>query len=164
MEPKKSITVDSACGHACACSQSSTESGAMKRRDFVTYGAAAIAMAALAACGVGGDVTSPGNVSATSLNLSDYPALSTVGGVATTTIGRTPIAIVRTGTSTFAAFSRICPHQGGTVSPTSSGFFCPNHGATFNKSGVWVGGQRTSNLTSYPVTFDATASTLTIGS
>jgi cytochrome b6-f complex iron-sulfur subunit len=71
---------------------------------------------------------------------------------------------VRTSASSFAAFSRICPHQGSTINVTSNGFSCPNHGAEFNSSGQWIGGQRTSNLTSYPVAYDSTAGTLTIGS
>ena len=73
------------------------------------------------------------------------------------------MAIVRTGDTTFAAFSRICPHQGGTIQVTSSGFQCPVHGATFNRSGTWVGGQRTTNMRQYPTTYDAATGTLTIG-
>jgi len=129
----------------------------------VAYGAAAIALAALTACG-GDALTSPSTVPSTSLKLSDYPALASVGGVATVRIDSTPIAIVRTGTSAFAAFSRICPHQGSTIDVTSTGFHCPNHGATFNASGVWIGGERTGNLTSYPVQYDSAAGTLTVGS
>lgn len=151
------------CGGACSCQSTEPASGLVKRRDFVAYGAAALAMAALAACGVGESLTSPSTVQSSALKLSDFPALSNVGGVATTSIGRTPIAIVRTGASSFSAFSRICPHQGSTVNVTSTGFLCPNHGATFNKAGQWIGGERTSSLTSYPVTYDATAGTITVG-
>jgi cytochrome b6-f complex iron-sulfur subunit len=150
------------CRGACSCEGSEPLSGFVTRRDFVAYGAAALAMAALAACG-GESLTSPSTVESTTLKLSDFPALSSVGGVATTSIGRTPIAIVRTGTSNFSAFSRICPHQGSTINVTSTGFLCPNHGATFDKSGQWIGGERTSSLTSYPVTYDATAGTITVG-
>jgi Rieske Fe-S protein len=107
--------------------------------------------------------TSPSSVSTTTLTLSNYPSLESVGGVATTSVSGVPLAIVRTGTSTFAAFSRICPHQGGTIQVTSSGFQCPVHGATFDRSGQWVGGQRTTNMYSYPTTYDAAADTLTIG-
>jgi len=123
--------------------------------------AAALAAVALAACS--SDLTSPSSVTSTTLKLSDYPALSTVGGVATVTVDGVPLAIVRTTATTFAAFSRICPHQGATIDVTSGGFQCPRHGATFNKSGQWIGGQSTSNLTSYPVSYDASAGTLTVG-
>src|SRR6476646_10014252 len=163
MDPNESM-LNTNCGHAYACSHASGDRSAhgaqMKRREFVAYGAAALALAALAACG-GDALTSPSTVASTSLKLSDLPALSSVGGVATVKIGSTPIAIVRTGASSFAAFSRICPHQGATIDVTSTGFHCPNHGATFNTSGVWIGGERTGNLTSYPVKYDSTAGTLT---
>ena len=86
-----------------------------------------------------------------------------VGGVTTTTVDRVPIAVVRTGQETLAAFSRICPHQGSTINVTTTGFLCPNHDATFDTTGQWVGGQRTSNLQSYPVAYDASAGTITIG-
>jgi Rieske Fe-S protein len=154
------------CGRACTCSASSDTSpkvAGIKRREFVAYGAAALALAALTACG-GDTLTSPSTVPSTSLKLSDYPALASVGGVATVRIDSTPIAIVRTGASAFSAFSRICPHQGSTIDVTSTGFHCPNHGATFNASGVWIGGERTGNLTSYPVQYDSAAGTLTVGS
>lgn len=152
-----------ACGHACGCGASSDGGSAIDRRDFVTRSAAGLAAVALAACGLGSDSpTSPSSVSTTTLTLSDYPALASVGGVATVSVSGVPLAIVRTGTSSFAAFSRICPHQGGTIQVTASGFQCPVHGATFDRSGQWVGGQRTTNMHSYPTTYDAAADTLTI--
>ena len=154
-------------GSACACGRGVAAEQAqpisIDRRDFVMRAAAALAAVALAGCAAG-STTSPDSVSSTTLNLSDYPALSSVGGVATVSVSGVPLAIVRTGSTTFAAFSRICPHQGATIGVTSTGFQCPQHGATFNKSGQWIGGQRTSNLTSYPVTYNATAGTLTVGS
>jgi Rieske Fe-S protein len=150
------------CG-ACAASAEQAQPVSIDRRDFVMRAAAALAAVALAACSSSG-MTSPSSVSSTTLNLSDYPALSSVGGVATVSVSGVPLAIVRTSSTTFAAFSRICPHQGTTINVTSNGFLCPNHGAAFDKNGQWIGGQRTSNLTSYPVTYNATAGTLTVGS
>lgn len=155
---------DAACGHACGCGGSKNGGSTIDRRDFVTRSAAALAAVALAACGMSTDSpTSPGSVSTTTLTLSNYPSLASVGGVATTSVNGVPLAIVRTGTTSFAAFSRICPHQGGTIQVTSSGFQCPVHGATFDRSGQWIGGQRTTNMYSYPTTYDAAAGTLTIG-
>jgi Rieske Fe-S protein len=152
------------CGHACALGGMNDGAFSMDRRDFVTRAAAAIAAAALTACGAGIDSsTSPGTVSTTTITVANYPALASVGGVATTSIGGVPLAIVRTGDTSFAAFSRICPHQGGTIQTTSSGFQCPVHGATFNRSGQWIGGQRTTNMRQYPTTYDAASGTLTIG-
>lgn len=149
-------------GSGCACGSRQTQPMSIDRRDFVMRAAAALAAVALAACGSDG-ATSPSSVASTTLQLSDYPALSTVGGVATVSVSGVPLAIVRTSSTTFAAFSRICPHQGTTINVTSNGFLCPNHGAAFDKSGQWVGGQRTSNLTSYPVVYNAAAGTLTVG-
>jgi cytochrome b6-f complex iron-sulfur subunit len=153
------------CGESCACGAGSSGllSSLIDRRKFISLGAYAAAAAALAACAVGGaSITSPGSVGAT-VSLSDYAALASVGGVAVTTLNGTPVAIVRTSSTTFITLSRICPHQGSTVNAVSGGFKCPNHGATFSSTGTWTGGQRTTSMRSYTTTYDAAAGTLTIG-
>jgi Rieske Fe-S protein len=86
-----------------------------------------------------------------------------VGGIALATVSGTPLAIVRTGSTTFLALSRICPHQGATVNLSGNGFLCPRHGAEFDASGTWIGGQRTSSMRSYATTYNAATGTLTIG-
>jgi nitrite reductase/ring-hydroxylating ferredoxin subunit len=164
MSSNDEMVVDATSGHACPCVAAGGGRHAVGRRDFVVGAAAALAAMALAACATGDFMTSPGTLTATSIKVSDFPALANVGGVATTSVSGVPLAIVRTGASTFAAFSRICPHQGATINVLSGGFQCPQHGATFNSSGQWTGGQRTSNLTSYPVAYDSASATLTIGS
>jgi Rieske Fe-S protein len=78
------------------------------------------------------------------------------------TIGSAPIAIVRTGDTSFLALSRICPHQGGLIQLSGSDFVCTRHGATFDIDGGWIGGQRTSNMRQYTTSYDATSGTLTI--
>lgn len=143
------------------------------RRDFLSNSMLLAASALLAAaCGdgqIGAGGTSTGGVvtgptgSAPSISLADYPALATVGGVARMTVQGTPVAVVRSATATYIAFSLRCPHQGTTVSQVSGGFRCPNHGATFNASGTWTGGQRTSSLYRITTTLDTTAGTLTFG-
>jgi Rieske Fe-S protein len=143
---------DAAC-EACIC-----------RRDFILTGSAALAAMALTACGLSSTPTAPGTVPATSVTIAAYPSLANVGGVATITVNRSPIAVVREGASSFSAFSLICPHQGNTVQPVSNGFYCPGHGAQFNIQGAWIGGQRTSSLHQYSTTYDAAAGTVTIGS
>lgn len=153
------------CGANCSCGAESSGLlvSPMDRRKFISLGALAAATAALAACaGAITDTTSPNSVSAT-VKVSDYATLASVGGVAVTTVNGTPVAIVRTGATTFITLSRICPHQGSTIGQITGGFRCPNHGATFNTTGVWVGGQPTSNMRSYATTYDAAAGTLTIG-
>lgn len=75
--------------------------------------------------------------------IADYPALANIGGVADTgqSIYFTPIAVVRTGANSFAAFSRICPHAGSYVQVVNAqSFRCPNHGALFNANGTLMAG------------------------
>ncbi len=158
----KDSLAEAPCGQGCPCGAVGDGTRSIARRDFVTAAAAALAAVALAACG-GDSLTSPSTIASTQIKLSDFPSLANVGGVATTSVSGVPLAIVRTGSTSFAAFSRICPHQGTTIDVVSGGFHCPRHGATFNLSGQWTGGQRTSNLKSYPVTFDDSTGTLTIG-
>ena len=163
---------ENACGQRCACrlNQEPAEVSidgafAVDRRTFLAQGALAAAAAALAACGLSSDIpTAPGNLSSPlTINVANYPALASVNGVAYVSADRNPLAIVRTGASSFVALSRICPHAGSTVNTASFGFLCPGHGAEFDDTGRWIGGQRTTNLTSYPTQFDATTGMLTVG-
>ncbi len=96
------------------------------------------------------------------IDVATYLSLNTTGGVALVSIGGVALAIVRTGATSFVALSRICPHQGGTVQPSGSGFQCPVHGAMFSQTGQWVGGQNTTNLHAYNTSYDATTGILTI--
>lgn len=133
------------------------------RRTFLIQSAIIAASAALAACaGSDNGFTSPNINGSATVKVSDYPALANVGGVATVNAGGAPLAVVRTGTSSFLALSRVCPHQGSIVNVGGPGFVCPNHGAEFSTTGQWVGGQRTSSLHSYATSYDATTGTLTI--
>jgi cytochrome b6-f complex iron-sulfur subunit len=151
------------CGQACG-PLTPTSGGEIGRRTFLAQSALLAAAAALTACvAMGTDPTAPSLSGQTTLKVSDYAALGTVGGIALVTIQGAPFAVVRTGTSSFVTLSRICPHQGSTVNQNGSGFLCPNHGAQFNASGTWIGGQSTSSLRSYATAYDATAGTITIG-
>jgi Rieske Fe-S protein len=135
---------------------------AVTRRMFVERSALLAAAAMLAAC-AGSDATAPTLTGQTQINVANYPALANVGGVALVTIEGSPVALVRTGATTFLALSRICPHQGGLIVTTAGGFQCTRHGATFSSTGSWTGGQRTSNMRSYPTAYDSATSTLTVG-
>lgn len=152
------------CDQLCAGCDETTAITAIDRRSFLTRGALAAAALALAACGggAGSDVMAPSSVSL-ALTVANYPALASIGGVALVSASSSPIAVVRTGTSSFVALSRICPHQGATVNISASGFTCPRHGATFNTTGAWVGGQGASSLHSYPTSYDASTGVLTVG-
>ncbi len=155
--------VSAACANCIASQGQNEDSIAIGRRQFISASMMAAAAGALAACGgSSSSITAPGNVSLT-LKVSDYAALASVGGVALVNVSGSPIAVVRTGATTFIALSRICPHQGTTVNATANGFLCPNHGATFNMTGTWIGGQKTSNMRSYATTYDSAAGTIAIG-
>jgi Rieske Fe-S protein len=59
------------------------------------------------------------------------------------------ILISRTGQTTVAAFSAICPHQGCTV---ANSFMCPCHGSTFDpKTGARISGPTPTGLATVPV-------------
>lgn len=155
----------------CACGGGRADD--VSRRDFVAKSTLAAVAAFLAACGNGqigmtapsGSPAPPGGSSAgLTVVLSQFPALATVGGIARVDGGAgSPVALVRTSATAFAAFSMVCPHQGSTINITTTGFKCPNHGAMFDKTGAWVGGQSTNALTAYPTTYDAAAGTVLIG-
>jgi cytochrome b6-f complex iron-sulfur subunit len=150
------------CGHH-GCAEHAEELAGISRRSFVLQSALLTASAALAACGVSGDVSAPTLPSTgNTVNVNNTPGLASVGGVALVNIGSVPLAIVRTSQSSFLALSRICPHQGGTIQQSGSGFQCPVHGATFTQTGQWIGGQRTSSMHSYATSYDATSGILTI--
>jgi Rieske Fe-S protein len=141
------------------------EQGGTSRREFIaTSAASAVAALLVTACGGASDSTGVVDTGPVSLSVqvSAYPALANVGGIARVDNGGTPVAAVRTGASTFAAFSLICPHFGCTVGINGSSFLCPCHGAQFASSGAWVGGQRTTNLMSLTTSFNATTSVLTV--
>lgn len=136
--------------------------GGMDRRTFVLEGMTAAALLALVGCidTMGPDVGPPiGH----SIVVADYPELTSIGGIALVSQNGTPLAVVRTGDTEFLALSRLCPHQGTIIGPTSNGFQCPRHGATFDEDGRWIGGQPTRNLSTRSTSYDVSTDTLTIG-
>lgn len=146
------------CDRACA----------LGRREFL--GAAALTALALleTACGDGqiggvGPAVDDAPSGALVVIVASFAALANVGGVARVDSGiGKPVALVRTGATTFTAFSLVCPHQGTTVNTLPSGFLCPNHGARFSLTGQWQGGQVTSNLKTLVSTYNAAVGTVTV--
>jgi nitrite reductase/ring-hydroxylating ferredoxin subunit len=130
------------------------------RRRFLTAAALASIGAMLSACS-GRDIATPLE-GQTSLFVLDYPALGTIGGVALVTLKGAQLAIVRSDAVSYLALSRQCPHQGVIVNTAPGGFVCPAHGAEFNISGQWVGGQPTTSLISYPTAFEQSTGVLFI--
>ncbi|MEP6591488.1 MAG: Rieske 2Fe-2S domain-containing protein [Gemmatimonadota bacterium] len=118
---------------------------------------------ALLAC-ASGSPSGP-SLTAFTVTLASYPELATVGGIAVVNNGSQgghPIAVARTGDVTFVALSLVCPHRGVTVSVVANGFYCTGHGARFASNGNWTGGQQTSGLAHYAVSYDPTAGTLLV--
>ncbi len=140
---------------------------AIDRRAFVTRSALAAGALLTGACGGGSDTTapsgSPGGNGSLSVQVSNYPTLASVGGIARVDSGQgTPVAAVRTSATTFAAFSLICPHFGCTVGIATGSFACPCHGARFASNGQWTGGQPTNNLSVLNAAYDTATGLLTI--
>jgi len=152
-----------ACGRCAGTHTSSVDADGIGRRTFLAQ-SALLAAGALLAAACGSEIsTAPTTISPTTLRVGDYPALATVGGIAMVTVSGSPLAVVRTGTASFVALSRVCPHQGNIVNQSGNGFLCPGHGARFSADGTWIGGERTSSLRSYATAYDASAGTITIG-
>jgi Rieske Fe-S protein len=134
------------------------------RRQFLAQTTLLAVGAMLAACGQ--SVTGPSFHGPLNVDPASFPALSSVGGIAVVDDGSqsgVPIAVVRTGAAMFLALSLVCPHRGFTVGINGNGFLCPGHGAQFNGTGRWIGGQPTSSLSAYPTGYNATTGVLTIG-
>jgi Rieske Fe-S protein len=152
-----------ACGRCAGAHGTDHAADGIGRRTFLAQSALLAASALLASC-VGGDIaTAPTSISSTTLRVSDYPTLNSVGGMAFVTISGAPFAIVRTADTSFVTLSRVCPHQGNLVNQSGNAFLCPGHGARFSADGTWIGGERTSSLRSYPTSYDAAAGTITVG-
>jgi len=133
------------------------------RREFVARSSMGLGALLLVACQAGLD-TSPLSNSVI-VPLANHPSLANTGGIVRVTETSTPIALERTGATTFVAYSLICPHAGGTVqvvSNTSIPFQCPVHGSLFNASGTNVGGQQTGSLSRYTTSYDAATNSVTI--
>lgn len=102
------------------------------------------------------------------VNIASYPALANVGGVAGP-VGNlasgTPVAVVRTSSTSFSAFNMICPHAGTRINVVNNASFrCPNHGALFDAAGVNLPSspQRTTNLQRLTVAYTPGAATLLV--
>lgn len=167
---ERDAVIPGGCGGACPCGRGGHSEGTgIDRRTFVSAGTLAVVAALLAeACGTGvWDAVAPATfdlgAAGVGVKVANFPGLASIGGIARVDNGTgAPLAVVRTGTSSFTAFSLTCPHQGTTVNIVAGGFKCPNHGATFDATGTWTGGQVTGNLVSYTTTYDAATGVLTI--
>jgi Rieske Fe-S protein len=81
--------------------------------------------------------------------LADLSQIKVGSAIAAKGTDGSDILISRTGETTVAAFSAICPHQGCTVADS---FVCPCHGSSFDpKTGARISGPTPSGLRTVPV-------------
>jgi Rieske Fe-S protein len=157
---------------------SACASGELSRRNFLGC-SAAVLLATIAAQACGGNITDPsqpvvpppdgsityaGGVIAMKLSL--LPDLATANGhqvVALTDGARRADVIVINIGNAYRAFSSVCKHEGCTVNSfVKQRMMCPCHGSEFDVNGLPVAGPAPSALREYPLTFTATAGTLSI--
>jgi cytochrome b6-f complex iron-sulfur subunit len=126
----------------------------MERKDFIqkfAIGGSILLTPPIlfSACNKDDDMEDPGEIRI-ELNDASNSALQTVGGF----IYTGNIIVIRTGTNTYMALSKICTHEGFTVTynHTSNNIICNNHGSVFTTSGAVVNGPAATNLRTYSVT------------
>jgi Rieske Fe-S protein len=86
------------------------------------------------------------------VTLKGIPELAQVGGsVGIGNVKGRPVGITRTGTSSYIAFSLLCPHQQVTVERVPSGWKCEAHGSEFKANGDLVMGPATTRLARVPI-------------
>ncbi|MEO5567056.1 MAG: Rieske 2Fe-2S domain-containing protein [Gemmatimonadaceae bacterium] len=121
-------------------------------------GLAAVA-AFFAACGESGITAPTGQVQ---VKVADFPALATLDKLVLIDGRR---AAKRTGTGTFAAFSRLCTHEGTPVNLANNDttFVCPNHLSRFDNNGEATVGPATQRLAVLATSYAAATDILTIG-
>lgn len=87
-----------------------------------------------------------------SVKLSGVPQLAKVGGsVQIGLIKKIPVAIARTGPSSYVAFNLSCPHAGVIVNQTPEGWLCNAHLSRFAPDGALAWGPATTGLKSVPI-------------
>jgi len=143
------------------------ENNKFNRRDFLIKGAKTIAIGALALSSfdivklVAASKDTPFDYSTIQkvINISDYPSLASTGGYAMIT---KTVIVIRKSSSKFIALSTICTHKKCDVEYDGTGFECPCHGSTYDKTGKVTNGPATKSLKSYKAVYDSDENTLTI--
>ena len=136
----------------------------INRRQFLTTAAGAAGLVVVGGCG-DGVVTGPfaalpsGPVT---MVVGNFPALATVGTLVK--VPQQSIAVKRTGTDTFEAYSMVCTHQGCLTVIRNSGqqLQCDCHGSRFAADGTVLEGPAESPLPKFVTSYDQATDTLTI--
>jgi cytochrome b6-f complex iron-sulfur subunit len=134
----------------------------LNRRDFLARSAlGAAALAIVQGCGDGQIGPSEASVQiGGSITVADFPALQNVGTLVDVGGGR---AVIRSGPSSFHAFSMVCTHEGCETNVQNNRFECPCHGSVFANTGDVLVGPASRPLDGIAVTFDAVTGKLTFG-
>ncbi|MHA8062224.1 ubiquinol-cytochrome c reductase iron-sulfur subunit [Aquirufa beregesia] len=83
------------------------------------------------------------------LSQAAYSKLNNVGSYVVTQ----NVVVARVSSTAFAAVTQICSHEGrSAVIYSSGGFYCPEHGATFDTSGKGLNANGSRGLTTYKTT------------
>ena len=130
-----------------------TENQEINRRALLTGVCALLALTGLGAlpASANSGIRKLGN-GRVSVKLKSIPELAKVGGsVGIGNVKGKPVAITRTGTSSYIAFSLSCPHQKVTVSQSATGWVCDAHGSEFEADGDLVLGPATTRLPRVPM-------------
>lgn len=135
----------------------------IKRNDFLKSlglkGASLMAIycgaSALSSCQNESEVAPSGTIDFTlDLTNASYSALNTVGKY----IVYNKVVIARVSTTSFAAVTQICSHEGqAQVMYNGSGFSCPAHGATFSITGAKTNNVSSKGITAYQTTLTNTS-------
>ena len=150
----------------------------LPRREFLSQATLTAVAVVLAACsgdgGGGGGVTGPAATpnpeptpgtsgSSLTVTLGSFSALANVGGIAAVgNLGTKPVAVVRTGTASYTALSRICTHAGCDVNVAGNGFSCPCHGSKFDSQGQATQGPAQTALQRFSVAVSSDGTKITI--
>src|SRR3954469_6723175 len=137
--------------------------GCVSRRKFLEQSALVAAGAALlAACGDGqiGPDSIANPAGPVTVKVANFAGLATPGTLVDINFN---VSAKRTGTATFAAFSRRCPHEGFQINLEGTGFHCFSHDSRFDNDGNLVQGPATRGLDKLPAAYDPTTDQLTIG-
>jgi Rieske Fe-S protein len=130
-----------------------TQGNELNRRVVLTGACALLALGGVGALPASAEVdVQKSRKGRIKVRLKSIPELSKVGGsVGVGNVRGTPVAIARTGESTYIAFSLSCPHQGVKVSRVEEGWECSAHGSQFEADGDLVLGPATTRLRRVPI-------------
>ena len=131
----------------------------VNRREFLAKSALVAAALAVQGCGDGQIGPSEATVQVGgSIDVAGFPGLASVGTLVDVGGGR---AVIRTGATSFDAFSMVCTHEGCETNVQDNRFECPCHGSVFSNTGAVIQGPATRPLDTIPVSFDSGTDKLT---